>query len=70
MGEVRGWGRAGPWGNGQGESGAGDEIEMREEVEVCEVEVCEELYDLPYCWSESLPYEPGGWAVPLSCMCL
>jgi hypothetical protein len=37
-----------------------------------EIETCgeEELYKLPFYVGRSLPYEPGGWAVPLSGACL
>ena len=37
-----------------------------------EIETCgeEELYKLPFYVGRSLPYEPGGWAVPLTGACL
>ena len=37
-----------------------------------EIETCgeEELYKLPFYVGRSLPYEAGGWAVPLTGACL
>ena len=42
----------------------------RDVIEVPHVEVPAELGDLPIYFGRGLPYENGGWAVPLSGVCL